>query len=182
MAERAYWEVHAINPMEARKQIVLTYQRLGSIRATVARLWRTSRPVVRKWVSRYLAEGEAGLRDRSRRPQRSPRQPPAEIEQIVLAARRETGLGRRRLALYLQGRGVTLSPHTIRPILRRHGLRPQRRRRQSVYPVLWVWEVGRPFPLIQADVKDIHDKGTLGTLRTTHLRRHHLPRYRSSPC
>ncbi len=139
MAERAYWEVHAINPIEARKQIVLTYLRLGSISAT-ARLWRTSQQVVRKGVSRYLAEGEAGLRDRSRRPQRSPRQTPAEIERIVLAARRETGLGRRRLALYLQGRGVTLSPHTIRPILRRHGLRPQRRRRQSVYPALWAWE------------------------------------------
>ncbi len=86
MAERAHWEVHAINPMEARKQIVLTYQQ------------------------------------------------------------------------------------------------PQRRRRQSVYPVLWAWEAKEPFPLLQTNGKDIRDKGTLETLRTTHLRRHHLPRYQWTAC
>ncbi len=82
----------------------------------------------------------------------------------MLAARRETGFGRRRLALYLQSRGVPLSPHTIRHILRRHGLRPQRRQRRSVSPALGAWEVQEPFRLLQTDVKDIHDKDTLGTL------------------
>lgn len=181
MAELAYREVYAMNAIEARKQLVRTYQQVGSISAT-ARLWHTSRQVVRKWVSRYLAEGERGLVERSRRPQCSPRQTPAELEQVVLAARQETGLGRRRLALYLQARGVTLSPHTIRHILRRHGIRSRRPRRQSVYPALWAWEVQEPFRLFQTDVKDIHDKGTLGTLRTTHLRRHHLPRYQWTAC
>ncbi len=146
-----------MNPIKARKQIVRTFLQLGSIRAT-ARWGGTSRQVVRKWVSRHRAEGEQGLMDRSRRPRRSPRQTPPELEPVVLTARRETGLGRRRLALYLQSRGVTLSPHTIRHILRRHGYRSQRRRRQSVYPALWAWEVQEPFSLLQTDGKAIHDK------------------------
>ena len=32
-----------------------------------------SEPSARKWLGRYLAEGEAGLRDRSSRPKRSPK-------------------------------------------------------------------------------------------------------------
>jgi transposase len=120
MAELAYREVYAMNAVEARKRLVHSYQELGSIRAT-AQLWHTSRQVVRKWVARYQAEGEAGLEDRSRRPHTSPRQTPPAWEQAVLQARQETGLGRRRLALYLQRHGISLSPHTIRHILRRHG-------------------------------------------------------------
>ena len=44
---------------------------------------------------------EEGLKDRSRRPYNSPRQTPKEIEELVLKARKETGLGRKRLAIYL---------------------------------------------------------------------------------
>jgi len=181
MAELAYREIYAMNAVEARKRLVRSYQELGSIRAT-AQLWHTSRQVVRKWVARYRAEGEAGLEDRSRRPRTSPRQTPPAWEQAVLQARQETGLGRRRLALYLQRCGISLSPHTIRHILRRHGCSSRRPRRQSVYPAHWAWEVDEPFALIQSDVKDIHDKGSLGTQHTTHLRRHHLPRYQWTAC
>ena len=70
MAELAYREVYAMNAVEARKRLVRSYQELGSIRAT-AQLWHTSRQVVRKWVARYQAEGEAGREDRSRRPRTS---------------------------------------------------------------------------------------------------------------
>ena len=84
-----------MNQIEARKHLVETYQKTGSISAT-SRLWHTSRNVVR-----YEAEGEEGLKDRSRRPYNSPRQTPKEIEELVLKARKETGLGRKRLAIYL---------------------------------------------------------------------------------
>ena len=52
MAELAYREVYAMNRSEARKQLVRTYLETGSVSAT-ARLWHTSRQVVRKWVTRY---------------------------------------------------------------------------------------------------------------------------------
>ena len=181
MAELAYREIYTMNRVEARKRLVRSYQELGSIRATV-QLWHTSRQVVRKWVARYRAEGEAGLEDRPRRPRTAPRQTPPAWEQAVLQARQETGLGRRRLALYLQRHGISLSPHTIRHILRRHGYGSRRPRRQNVYPAHGAWEVDEPFALIQSDGKDIHDKGGLGTQHTTHLRRHHLPRYQWTAC
>jgi transposase len=53
MADLAYREVYAMNPVEARHHLVRTYQETGSIRET-ARRWHTSRQVVRKWVRRFL--------------------------------------------------------------------------------------------------------------------------------
>jgi hypothetical protein len=47
MAELAYREIYAMNAVEARERLVRSYQELGSISAT-ARLWHTSRQVVRK--------------------------------------------------------------------------------------------------------------------------------------
>lgn len=57
-----------------------------------------SRPTLRKWWRRYLAEGEAGLIDRSRRPRRSPTRKvgKAEEERIV-SLRRSRKLGITRL-------------------------------------------------------------------------------------
>ncbi|HEU5183843.1 MAG TPA: IS481 family transposase [Gemmatimonadaceae bacterium] len=48
---------------------------------------------VRKWMRRYRAEGLDGLRDRSSRPHRSPRQLPAAVERRIrlLRARRRSG-------------------------------------------------------------------------------------------
>ena len=50
-------------------------------------------------------------------------------------------------------------------------------RRQTCYPAHWAWEAEAPFSFVQCDVKDVYDKGTLGTELTTHLARLGLPRY-----
>jgi len=182
MADLAYGEVHAMNPVEARKRLIETYQKTGSIRET-ARRWRTSRLVVRKWLRRYEAEGEAGLQDRSRRPHHCPRQTPPEIEQQVREAREATRYGRERLALYLQWLGLDISPHTIRHILRRRDpIERTRQRRKPFYPALWAWDVQEPFSLIQTDLKDVLDKGALGTRLWDHMRKHRLPRYQWTAC
>src|SRR3712207_4629456 len=47
-----------------------------------------SRKCVRTWVTRYQAEGEAGLLDRSSRPRTSPRRTPAEVEDRIIELRR----------------------------------------------------------------------------------------------
>ena len=63
--------------------------------------------------------------------------------------------------------------------LRRHApasTRPKKQRRHF-YPAHRAWEDQEPFTLIQADGKDIYDKGTLGTERWDPLRTHRLPRY-----
>jgi transposase-like protein len=82
----SYRQLYNINQEEARKQIVTTYLATGSI-SQVARLWHTSRNVVRKWVRGFEDEGEEGFKDRSRRPQSSPQQTSEDIEQKVLEAR-----------------------------------------------------------------------------------------------
>jgi transposase len=60
-------EIYMLNREIARKQIVNTYLALRNI-SEVARLWHTSRNVVRKWITRFEEEGEEGLKDRSRKP------------------------------------------------------------------------------------------------------------------
>jgi transposase len=182
MADVAYREVYAMNNVEARKLLIRTFQDTRSISAT-ARQWHTSCQVVRKWHRRFQQEGEAGLRDRSRRPHHSPNQTSQQLEALVLQAREATGYGRERLALYLQRQGVDLSPYTIRNMLRRHSvLRSKRQRRKPLYPAHWAWDEDVPFSLIQADVKDILDKKALGTTLWQHIRSHHLPRYQWTAC
>lgn len=100
MPELAYREVCVMNQVEARRRLIQSYEETGSYSQT-ARLWHTSRHVVRKWVRRYQELGEDGLEDQSRRPHHCPRQTPPETEEQVMAAWEETHYGCHRLAVYL---------------------------------------------------------------------------------
>ena len=167
-------EVYRMNPIEARKRIVHIYQQTQNYCET-ARRCHTSPQLVRKWVKRYRQYGEQGLHDLPKTPKRQPRKTDPDIEQRVLQRHQKTRYGRQRLARH----GIHLSPNTIRHILKRHApatSRPRKPRRRF-YPAHWAWENHEPFTLIQADVKDIYDKGTLGTERWDHLRKHRLSRY-----
>jgi len=102
---------------------------------------------------------------------------------VVRDARLATGYGRERLALFLHARTTRSRPIRSAHILRREDPVPRtRRQRQPVYPALWAWEEDEPFSLIQTDLKDIWDKGSLGTARWDHLRKNHLPRYQWTAC
>ena len=83
-----------------------------------------------KWVRRYLAEGRAGLEDRSRRPHFSPWQTSAVVEAEVLRIRHESNdaWGGRKIRRVMrdEGAGVLPSLSTITQILRRHGKLEQR--------------------------------------------------------
>jgi transposase InsO family protein len=76
-----------------------------------------SRRCAHKWVSRFDAEGAAGLQDRSSRPRTSPSRTPARVEQRVLKARREHRCDAVGLAHHT---GVPAS--TCGRILRRYGV------------------------------------------------------------
>jgi transposase InsO family protein len=73
-------------------------------------------PTARKWLGRYLAEGEAGLHDRSSCPQRSPRKIAAEKALAVVELRR------RRLTQARIAASVGLSKSTVGRVLKRAGL------------------------------------------------------------
>jgi len=66
--------------------------------AEVARQLQVSRSTAYKWISRYRAEGEAGLADRSSAPRRRPRALSAEAISVILDARRYRRYGPHRLA------------------------------------------------------------------------------------
>ena len=99
-----------------RMELVTDVLHRGLTKAAAARLHRVSVPTVRKWVSRYLAQGEVGLRDRSSRPNRSPRSiQQTKTEQIVEGRRRY--LTQARIAA-----SVAVSKSTVGRVLRRAGL------------------------------------------------------------
>ena len=89
----------------------------GMPQAHVACQMRLSRGTVAKWWNRYVAEGEAGLVDRSSRPHRCPGRNPVSVEERICRLRRST----RRGPVYLGARtGVAAS--TVWRILQRDGL------------------------------------------------------------
>ena len=83
--------------------------------AHVAKELGISRQCAHRWVARYRAEGEAGLRDRSSRPHRCPTRTPAEVEQRVLLLRADERRGQDWI-----GPELGLSARTVSAILRRH--------------------------------------------------------------
>lgn len=74
-----------------------------------------SRKCVHTWLTRFEAEGEAGLSDRSTRPHRSPTRTTSDMEAEVLARRRASRQGRDGIAADLG-----LAPRTVSRILARH--------------------------------------------------------------
>src|SRR4051794_5048319 len=83
--------------------------------AHAAKAQGVSRQCAHRWVARYDAEGEAGLRDRSSRPHRMPLKTPDVVEQRVLQLRRQERRGQDWL-----GPELGLAPRTVSRILRRH--------------------------------------------------------------
>jgi len=70
--------------------------------AHVAKELGVSRQCAHRWVARFDVEGETGLTDRSSRPHRTPTRTAVQVEQQVLAARREHRCGPAGLARHTQ--------------------------------------------------------------------------------
>jgi len=101
----------------------------GRSKSEVARDYGVSRRWVITLVQRYLAEGEAGLQPRSRRPRSSPGQTPVEVEEQILAIRKELDrgghdAGAETIAFHLQQRHGRRSTLRRRPAPRRRRRRP----------------------------------------------------------
>ena len=77
---------NARTTVHGRTLIVARHQ-AGWRQAHIAAAMGISRKCVRTWITRYEAEGEAGLVDRSSRPLTSPTRTPADVEDRIVAAR-----------------------------------------------------------------------------------------------
>jgi transposase len=115
-----------------RARIVL-WRAEGRQKKEVAALAGVSRPTVDLWLSRYQAEGLAGLLDHSHAAPRE--QVPAGIRGRILAATRqsppvETGLShwssREMAAFITRTEGVSVSHQYVAQLWREHGLAPHR--------------------------------------------------------
>src|SRR6516162_2886773 len=87
-----------------------------------------------RWWDRYQKQGVTGVEERSRRPHHSPGRTPRDIEQRVVAMRKDRpDWGARKINYRLKEEGVSLPSGTIHRILLRHGLvRDQDRHRPAV--------------------------------------------------
>ncbi len=121
-----------------------------------ARLFATSTLTVRKWWRRYQQHGPAGLKEHSRAPHRHPLKTPAEIEQQVLALRRQLPtFGAARLRREFD---LPVSHMAMQRIWREHGLLKSRKkkyqRKQDLAHIKATWAL---FQQISADTKDLDD-------------------------
>ncbi len=74
------------------RQPIVDRHAAGWARAHIATAMGVSRESGRSWITRYAAEGEAGLVDRSSRPHTTPPRTPVEVEGRIVAARTTVGV------------------------------------------------------------------------------------------
>jgi transposase InsO family protein len=138
-----------LTPKHRRKMVDCLLDRRWTIEMTAER-FQVDAKTVRKWRDRFLAEGEAGLQDRSSRPHRSPNRTPALIRRRVLHLRRKHRWGAEHIANELG-----LATSTVAAILRDAGMgRLDRGDRATREPVRR-YQRERPGELIHVDVKKI---------------------------
>jgi len=139
-----------LTPTGRRRMVRCVLDRGWSIEATAER-FQVDAKTVRKWRNRFLEEGEAGLRDRSSRPRRSPNQTPRECRRQVVRLRKKHRWGADHIAFE-----VGIAPSTVQSILRRAGLgRLDRGDRATDREPVRRYERDRPGELVHVDIKKL---------------------------
>ncbi|MGH2967097.1 MAG: IS481 family transposase [Solirubrobacterales bacterium] len=145
-------------------RLVVTAVRIeGRTKAEVSREYGVSPRWVYELVRRFDAEGETGLEPRSRRPRASPARTPVELEDEIVALRKELSdlgvdAGAHTIAVHLarrHGEAAVPSVATIWRILSRRGFvtpQPQKRPRSSYVR----FEAEMPNERWQADITHWH--------------------------
>jgi transposase InsO family protein len=126
----------------------------GLTRAEAATMAGVCMPTVRKWVGRYLAEGDGGLNDRSSRPKHSPRTISPEKALAIVELRR------RRLTQARIATSLGVSQSTVGRVLRRAGLSRWRDLEPSEPVVRYEHE--HPGDLVHIDTKKLGRINRLG--------------------
>jgi transposase InsO family protein len=138
-----------LTPTGRRRMVDCVLEHGWTIEATAER-FQVDAKTVRKWRDRFLAEGPAGLEDRSSRPRRSPNRTPRACRRRIVALRRKRRWGADRIA-----HEVGVAASTAQSILRDAGLgRLDRGDRATAEPVRR-YQRDRPGELIHVDVKKI---------------------------
>jgi transposase InsO family protein len=139
---------------KSRRLLVRRVLEEGCSLAAAAEAAGVSDRTARKWIARWRAEGEAGLRDRSSAPKRRPTQLPASRMQAIEALRRL----RMTAAEIAECLGMALS--TVSRWLKRIGLGKRSRLEPPEPPNRY--ERSRPGELVHVDVKKLGRISKLG--------------------
>jgi len=150
--EMAWEEVK--QTMSFREEILkLGAQEGANVRELCSR-FQVSPKTFYKWLKRSKSESERGLRNRSRRPHRSPRQTEPRVENKILAVRRQhPSWGARKIHRILvnNGEAERPAPSTVHRVLQRNG---QINRAESQKHQAWQrFEHEAPNELWQMDFK-----------------------------
>jgi transposase InsO family protein len=147
----------------SRAEIVRRVRVGGEPAAHIAAAVGVSEPTVRKWLARHEADGDAGLLDRSCRPQRSPLATPPALLGLIEPLRRQRWTGAE------IARALQLSPSTVARQLRRCGLARLRQLEPAAPSVRYQW--AHPGDLLHLDVKKLGRIGRIGHRITGDRRR-----------
>jgi transposase InsO family protein len=115
-----------------------------------AERFQVSHTTARRWADRYREHGEAGMRDRSSRPHRSPRRTPTRTERRIVKVRVLRRWGPARIG-YLLG----LNPATVHRVLTRYGLARLAHLDRATGRVVRRYEHPAPGDLVHVDVKKL---------------------------
>ena len=139
-----------LTPVGRRRMVTCVLDRGWTIEATAER-FQVDAKTVRKWRDRFVAEGEAGLVDRSSRPRRSPNRTPRRLRRRVVLLRRQRRWGADRIAFE-----VGLAASTVQHILRAAGMgRLDRGDRATDPGPVRRYQRDHPGELIHVDVKKL---------------------------
>ncbi|MGB5731020.1 MAG: IS481 family transposase [Acidimicrobiia bacterium] len=135
--------------VEGRRRMVrCVIDREWTVEATADR-FQVDAKTVRKWRDRYVAEGDAGLRDRSSRPHRSPNRTPRQLRRKVCRIRRKHRWGADHIAYE-----IGLAASTVQNILNQAGLgRLDRGDRATDREPVRRYQRELPGELIHVDIK-----------------------------
>ena len=131
----------------SRRLLIERVLELGWSAAAAAEAAGVSERTVYRWLARWRAEGEAGLRDRSSRPLRSPRQLPAPKVQAIRALRKL------RMTAAQIAEALSLALSTVSLWLRRIGLGKRSRLEPPEPPNRY--ERRHPGELAHVDIKQL---------------------------
>ena len=118
--------------------------------AHVAAEMGISRPTGHKWLTRWHAEGDAGLHDRPSRAHHIPHRTPPEVETQILALRQDRKLGPARIGPLL---GMAAS--TVHAVLTRHHLSRLAWMDRPTGELIRRYEREHPGELVHVDVKKL---------------------------
>jgi len=113
----------SVDVQEQRIRFVVAASRAEASVSSLCAEFGISRATGHLWLKRYRTGGAAAVAEQSRRPLGSPRRTAVEIEERVMALRRERpDWGARKLAVLLGREGLELPAATVHRILSRRGL------------------------------------------------------------